>query len=707
VQHDPSSKLFKFYDNPSSPRPIPSYSLYPHRDVPLSEFPQNSWQTDDVYVNHFLDEAISLTDRVMLGLVSEYDGYSDLFNIDYAVTTDAMRQFKQQAGNGDQLSRAVGYYEAASFAGLSRRILHAMFTNDDFTVALGGHSAAVGHGNNFNQSSMVQMERILKPYFHNLGVKFTARNMAMGSFGTLESAMAGGGVYGDDNDVIIWDTMMTERSNGGTKTPVDYIDMFYRQAVVSGQKAPFLLQHQPGCAHTKGNVCGHLAKLHDVGGADVGHLWYLFSEVFQGPKALAPKTDGGHPEKLSKSLRWMYVGDTPEEEGAWRKHKCEGICWVDREDGTRPSVKQVGAPNNNRAFHPSCVSWHPGWREHKYKGRLMAYYILAAARTALKQWAAAVTAEGSPLSSDYWHMGEKIEEIKKKTKAMDSSGCEALMTAQFGPKAQRVCNLALTGRTEYTPRVHYDMNLRNMLVGVAEVGVPVEELFGGWDGVPELESEKVEEGEVDVARYAEGYDGGANAVVADGKKEGGDGVGDGERRARRQLRQRQHQQKQRRRLGEGDGKPTLGSLGWSVVAERSGECDGTTDTSCGRNRDYECVLYGHHDGSGGLVGSTASKELLLDLGTVKGGWVGVHVELNEGHHSFELEVVKGEGSGGGESVHVQKVELDVPKIGMPSDRRYFYEAWNDDKSAEGKFLLKVRVTESASFTLTHVYWSVG
>jgi len=33
-----------------------------------------------------------------------------------------------------------------SFDGLVKRLLHAMFTNDSFTVVLGGHSAAAGHG---------------------------------------------------------------------------------------------------------------------------------------------------------------------------------------------------------------------------------------------------------------------------------------------------------------------------------------------------------------------------------------------------------------------------------------------------------------------------------------------------------------------------------------------------------------------------------
>jgi hypothetical protein len=46
---DPSKKLFKFYDNVKD-REVPDYEAHPHRDVPLDEFPESSWQVDDVYV---------------------------------------------------------------------------------------------------------------------------------------------------------------------------------------------------------------------------------------------------------------------------------------------------------------------------------------------------------------------------------------------------------------------------------------------------------------------------------------------------------------------------------------------------------------------------------------------------------------------------------------------------------------------------------
>lgn len=39
-----------------------------------------------------------------------------------------------------------GWTTKRSFDGLVRRLLHAIMTNDTFTVVLAGHSAAAGHG---------------------------------------------------------------------------------------------------------------------------------------------------------------------------------------------------------------------------------------------------------------------------------------------------------------------------------------------------------------------------------------------------------------------------------------------------------------------------------------------------------------------------------------------------------------------------------
>jgi hypothetical protein len=49
-----------------------------------------------------------------------------------------------------------------------------------YVWATGGHSAAAGHGNLYNESYTAFMERDLKPIFGAIGIEFEGRNYAMG-----------------------------------------------------------------------------------------------------------------------------------------------------------------------------------------------------------------------------------------------------------------------------------------------------------------------------------------------------------------------------------------------------------------------------------------------------------------------------------------------------------------------------------------------
>ena len=53
-------------------------------------------------------------------------------------------------------------------------------TYSNFVWATGGHSAAAGHGNLYNESYTAFMERSVKPIFEAVGIGFEGRNYAMG-----------------------------------------------------------------------------------------------------------------------------------------------------------------------------------------------------------------------------------------------------------------------------------------------------------------------------------------------------------------------------------------------------------------------------------------------------------------------------------------------------------------------------------------------
>ena len=131
-----------FVDDQAASRPNNAfYDQYPNRDVPRKDFPSTAWQTDSKFLAKFLPEAIQLTERAMEAILSEYGrGKADLPNTPFA---ERSLLFAPHFGTGE-LGGGGGYMPKASYEGLQRRVLHAVMTQDRFTVAMAGHSAAAG-----------------------------------------------------------------------------------------------------------------------------------------------------------------------------------------------------------------------------------------------------------------------------------------------------------------------------------------------------------------------------------------------------------------------------------------------------------------------------------------------------------------------------------------------------------------------------------
>jgi hypothetical protein len=130
-----------------------------------------------------------------------FDERSDMF---YFQAADAPMHVLSSKGGGSL--NAGGYMNDKSFGGLVRRVLHAIVTEDTFRVVTGGHSATAGHGNHFQQSYTLQIQRVLEPIFARLGVTMTAHNIAVGGLGTISNAMGAAGIYSEDIDVLIYDS---------------------------------------------------------------------------------------------------------------------------------------------------------------------------------------------------------------------------------------------------------------------------------------------------------------------------------------------------------------------------------------------------------------------------------------------------------------------------------------------------------------------
>lgn len=64
---------WRFWDGDEAARPSNDFmSKYPNRDVPGQDFPDNAWQGDAVFVNHYLNDADKLISRTMEAIFTEY-----------------------------------------------------------------------------------------------------------------------------------------------------------------------------------------------------------------------------------------------------------------------------------------------------------------------------------------------------------------------------------------------------------------------------------------------------------------------------------------------------------------------------------------------------------------------------------------------------------------------------------------------------------
>ena len=127
------------------------YKEFTNRDVPHAKFPSNAWQLDSDYVIQFLNEGLMLVDRVREAILSEYghgkehseDSFEErtkMFELDFR------DNILDSTGFNDWAGEQGGWTTTKSWNGLKRRLLHAIMSEDSFVFAMGGHSAAAGHG---------------------------------------------------------------------------------------------------------------------------------------------------------------------------------------------------------------------------------------------------------------------------------------------------------------------------------------------------------------------------------------------------------------------------------------------------------------------------------------------------------------------------------------------------------------------------------
>ncbi len=167
----------------------------------------------------------------------------------------------------------------------------------------------------------MQFHKVMEPVFGLLGVTLLSHNVAQGGLGTLQHSLGFKDIYGDKIDFMVWDSGMTESRDSSA------LDMFWRQALLSGDRVPFLMG--------AGSV-GALMYYNQNADADFGN----YGEAIVG---LPICTDELQCDKFPWAAR--YIRCSPEAGQLCADHKWRSNCWVERKDVT-PTQKQDAAPGS-------------------------------------------------------------------------------------------------------------------------------------------------------------------------------------------------------------------------------------------------------------------------------------------------------------------------------------------------------------------------
>uniref|UniRef100_A0A7S3DMP1 Uncharacterized protein n=1 Tax=Entomoneis paludosa TaxID=265537 RepID=A0A7S3DMP1_9STRA len=243
------------------------------------------------------------------------------------------------------------------------KILQAKMTgsNQKFVWATGGHSAAAGHGNLFNESYTSILMQKIPDLFDAAGMNFEAKPHAMGSTSSgNEIALCIKEVFGQDFDLISWDYGMT------TGKAMSKAELFLYRASLS--------PNRPALVMLNGNRYSSIMQEM----RDFGMPSFLMSSSAR-VEMQFPDTDGKTPEEIDQMpthVRAFRCGKGVE--------KGEPSCG----DQKYTYDSNPYEPCNKRKYR---VSWHPGWKWHALYGNILSLFLIEILDDALQ----AIKADGS------------------------------------------------------------------------------------------------------------------------------------------------------------------------------------------------------------------------------------------------------------------------------------------------------------------------
>ena len=573
------------------------YSQYTHQDVPRGDFPVGAWQTNTTYLSEFLPTAIHYVEHCLEAMLAEY-GHSKydtdmadkslwerayMFDISILQSTKDKYNLKHPPGN-------AGFATAATMEALQKRLLHSVMTENSFNVVMGGHSAAAGHGNHFQQSYTLQVQRIVEPILARVGVTHKSHNYGMGGLGTIQNALGMSDLYGTDTDVLIWDSGMTEGDNQSK-------DLFARIGILSGKNKVPILWGRPDDGRYESVVAG---------------AGSIFTGFYGMSMAGIPETQNAEQVKTIPYAAQYLQCSSEANNDICKNSRYQSKCWVqgDGNNTIQPVTKQKAQPGGQ-------AKWHPGNRYHQIQGRAIAFQIVHQLYNVLTQW---YDTPDYDIPDSAWHLTKDFQTIQDAVRNTKHTPCYDFELPD------KVCEVPLQSRSEFTPRYHPAMSsIRSIVKQGVSLPHPPKNMYDP-PMEPYLDVLDPPKSSVDVLSIVEnGIDFVPNRI----RTEILAGYHAPVRRARSLTSAASTSQSYENY--EPDRKPITSGLepgqGWYIKTKSAPDnCDGSYDSFCGRSWDNECLLSGHNDMRGGLGFDSYSGWLVMNLENVIHGIIMIRVE---------------------------------------------------------------------------------
>jgi hypothetical protein len=397
-----------------------------------------------------------------------------------------------------------------------------------------------------------------------MGVRFIARNFGNGGLGTVHNGMAAGDIYGQDVDMLLWDSGMTENSNR-------HQELMHRQGLLaSSQKIPILWTKSKKIAAEYNQAAGVEIGIPGSGKDGIRHCT-TFSDLMEQPFAARYLKCGGEVKKICGNNRY------------------DGVCWIDRPD-VIPQRQQDKAPGGR-------ASWHPGNREHQLFGRVLTYTILEATKDALLLWK---ETEGLVLDDETWHVTAHYEGLRKRVEdiPLKEYHCTNYEDMDF------ICKFPMKARTEFTPRAFAGLTSIRTLMP-PEMREHINEAPQNIYHPPDVFNPSLHPpaGEIDVLSIVEA---GVpfQSILAPTWAED-------------VYKTPTFSKPPHVPIGKG-----------IELDTRSGDefCDGSLDSFCSRGKDDTCLLRAHNDGRNGLKFDGFSGWMVMNIPDLLHGYIVIKIE---------------------------------------------------------------------------------